>query len=240
MHRFANPLRYQRVADAVLPWAGGAAVVLMVLGLYLALIEAPPDYQQGQAYRIMYVHVPAAWMALMVYALMAAASVIGIVWRHPLAETAARAAAPIGAAFTAIALVTGSLWGKPMWGTYWVWDPRITFELLLLFLYLGYMGLRSAFDDLQRADRVSAVLAIVGIVDVPIIHYSVIWWNSLHQAPSLMKFSKPTMPPEMYIPILAMFLGFTLLFAALLLTRLRAEVLNRERAASWIRDVVSA
>jgi len=157
-----------------------------------------------------------------------------------IAHAVAASCAVLGATFTVMTLATGSLWGKPMWGTYWVWDPRITFELLLLFLYLGYMGLRSAFDDVQRADRVSAVLAIVGIVDVPIIHYSVIWWNSLHQAPSLMKFSKPSMPPEMYIPILAMFLGFTLLFAALLLTRLRAEVLNRERTASWIRDVVSA
>jgi heme exporter protein C len=171
---------------------------------------------------------------------MAIAAAVGLIWRIKIAHAVAASCAVLGATFTVMTLATGSLWGKPMWGTYWVWDPRITFELLLLFLYLGYMGLRSAFDDVQRADRISAVLAIVGIVDVPIIHYSVIWWNSLHQAPSLMKFSKPSMPPEMYIPILAMFLGFTLLFAALLLTRLRAEVLNRERTATWIRDVVSA
>ena len=147
MHRFANPLRYQRIADAVLPWAAGLAAVLGVLGLYLALVVAPPDYQQGEAYRIMFVHVPAAWMALMVYAMMAVASVVALVWRHPLAEVAARAAAPIGAAFTAIALVTGSLWGKPMWGTFWVWDARLTSVLILFFLYLGYIALHDAFDE---------------------------------------------------------------------------------------------
>jgi heme exporter protein C len=146
----------------------------------------------------------------------------------------AASCAPIGASFTAVALITGSLWGKPMWGTYWVWDPRLTSELLLLFLYLGYMGLRSAFDDLQRADRASAVLAVVGVVNVPIVHFSVLWWNSLHQAPSVMHFGKPTMEPSMLIPLLTALLGFTLYFAAVLLVRLRAEVLRRERAASWI------
>jgi heme exporter protein C len=146
----------------------------------------------------------------------------------------------MGASFTFAALATGSLWGAPMWGTYWEWDPRLTFELILLFQFLGYMALRSAIDDVQRADRVSAVLAVVGVVNVPIIHYSVEWWNSLHQTASVMKLSKPTMPLEMLIPLLSMFLGFTLLFVALLLTRLRAEVLSRERAANWIRDVVNA
>jgi heme exporter protein C len=214
--------------------------LLIAYGLYAGLFVAPADYQQGDGYRIIFLHAPSAYMSVMVYTLMAVAAAVGLIWRIKIAHAVAASCAVLGATFTVMTLATGSLWGKPMWGTYWVWDPRLTFELLLLFLYAGYMGLRSAFDDVQRADRVSAVLAIVGIIDVPIIHFSVIWWNSLHQAPSLLKFSKPTMPPEMYIPILAMFLGFTLLFAALLLTRLRAEVLNRERTASWIRDVVSA
>lgn len=155
------------------------------------------------------------------------------------AHAVAASCAPIGASFTALALVTGMLWGRPMWGTYWEWDPRLTSELLLLFLYLGYVGLRNAIDDLSRADRASAVLAIVGVVNVPIIHYSVIWWNSLHQAPTVMKFGKPTMPPSMLVPLLLMLFAFTLLFAALLLIRARGQVLRRERAASWIREALA-
>ncbi|HEX3208120.1 MAG TPA: heme ABC transporter permease [Geminicoccaceae bacterium] len=228
MHRFANPLRYQRVADAVLPWAGGVAVVLMVLGLWLALIEAPPDYQQGQAYRIMYVHVPAAWMALMVYAMMAAASVIGIVWRHPLAETAARAAAPIGAAFTAIALVTGSLWGKPMWGTYWVWDARLTSVLILFFLYLGYIALYEAFDDPNRGARAAAILCLVGSVNLPIIKFSVDWWNTLHQPDSILRPGGPSIDPSMLVPLLVMWAAFLCYFTAVHILRTRAELTARK------------
>jgi heme exporter protein C len=227
MHRFANPLRYQRVADAVLPWAGGAAALLMVLGLYLALIEAPPDYQQGQAYRIMYVHVPAAWMALMVYAMMAVASVIGIVWRHPLAEAAARAAAPIGAGFTAIALVTGSLWGKPMWGTYWVWDARLTSVLILFFLYLGYIALYEAFDDPNRGSRAAAILCLVGSVNLPIIKFSVDWWNTLHQPDSILRPGGPSIDPSMLVPLLVMWAAFLCYFTAVHILRTRAELTAR-------------
>jgi heme exporter protein C len=239
-HRLGSPPYIYGLAGRLTVWFAWPAGLLIAYGLYAGLFVAPADYQQGDGYRIIFLHAPSAYMSVMVYSTMAIAAAVGLIWRIKIAHAVAASCAVLGATFTVMTLATGSLWGKPMWGTYWVWDPRITFELLLLFLYLGYMGLRSAFDDVQRADRISAVLAIVGIVDVPIIHYSVIWWNSLHQAPSLMKFSKPSMPPEMYIPILAMFLGFTLLFAALLLTRLRAEVLNRERTATWIRDVVSA
>ncbi len=228
MHRFANPLRYQRVADAVLPWAGGAAVVLMLLGLYLALIEAPPDYQQGEAYRIMYVHVPAAWMALMVYAMMAVASVIGIVWRHPLAETTARAAAPIGAAFTAIALVSGSLWGKPMWGTFWVWDARLTSVLILFFLYLGYIALYEAFDDPARGARAAAILCLVGSVNLPIIKFSVDWWNTLHQPSSILRPGGPSVDPSMLVPLLVMWAAFLCYFAAVHILRTRAELTARK------------
>jgi heme exporter protein C len=178
-------------------------------------------------------------MSLMVYSTMAISAGVGLIWRIKIAHAVAAGCAPIGASFTFAALVTGSLWGERMWGTYWEWDPRLTSELILLFLYLGYMGLRSAMDDMQRADRASAVLAVVGIVNVPIIHYSVLWWNSLHQAPSVMQLAKPTMPPSMLIPLLMMLFGFTVLFVALLLVRLRAEILNRERAASWIREAVT-
>ena len=181
MHAYANPLRFQRVADAVFPWVAWAALILTPAALYLALCEAPADYQQGEAYRIMYVHVPAAWMALFGYLVVAGGSAAGFVWRHPLAEVAARAAAPIGAAFTAIALFTGSVWGKPMWGTWWVWDARLTSVLILLFLYLGYMALHDAFEDPARGARAAGILALVGVVNLPIIHFSVDWWNTLHQ-----------------------------------------------------------
>jgi heme exporter protein C len=208
--------------------------------LYGGLVLAPADYQQGDDFRIIYVHAPSAWMSLMVYSTMAISAGVGLIWRIKVSHAVAAACAPIGASFTFVALVTGSLWGYRMWGTYWEWDPRLTSELILLFLYLGYMGLRSAMDDLQRADRASAVLAVVGIVNVPIIHYSVLWWNSLHQAPSVMQLARPTMPASMLVPLLLMFFGFTVMFAALLLVRLRAEILSRERTASWIREAVAS
>src|SRR5262245_50119220 len=228
MHRFANPLRYQRIADGILAWAGGLAVVLVVLGLYLALIVAPSDYQQGEAYRIMFVHVPAAWMALMVYAMMAVASLIAVVWRHPLAEVAARAAAPIGAAFTAIALVTGSLWGKPMWGTFWVWDARLTSVLILLFLYLGYIALHDAFDDPARGARAAAILCLVGSVNLPIIKFSVDWWNTLHQPSSILRAQGPTIAPSMLWPLLVMWLAFLCYFVAVHILRTRGELTARK------------
>jgi heme exporter protein C len=227
MHRFANPLRYQRIADAVLPWAAALAVVLTVLGLYLALLVAPPDYQQGEAYRIMFVHVPAAWMALMVYAMMAAASVIGLVWRHPLAEVAARAAAPIGVAFTAIALITGSLWGKPMWGTFWVWDARLTSVLILLFLYLGYIALHHAFDDPARGARAASILCLAGSVNLPIIKFSVDWWNTLHQPSSILRMDGPAIHTSMLWPLLVMGLAFLCYFVAVHILRTRAELAER-------------
>jgi heme exporter protein C len=227
MHRYANPLRYQRVADAVLPWAGGVAVVLTVLGLYLALVVAPPDYQQGEAYRIMFVHVPAAWMALMIYALMAAASVVGLVWKHPMAEVAAGAAAPIGAAFTAIALLTGSLWGKPMWGTFWVWDARLTSVLILFFLYLGYIALHDAFDEPARGARAASILCLVGSVNLPIIKFSVDWWNTLHQPASILRMDGPAIHASMLWPLVVMWLAFLCYFVAVHILRTRAALAER-------------
>jgi heme exporter protein C len=239
-HRLASPPHVYALAARLTPWFGWPATLLMLAGLYGGLVLAPPDYQQGDDFRIIYVHAPSAWMSLMVYVTLAVSAAVALVWRMKVAHAVAASCAPIGASFTLVALVTGSLWGRKMWGTYWEWDPRLTSELILLFLYIGYMALRSAFEDLQRADRISALLAIVGIVNVPIIHYSVVWWNSLHQAPTVMKLAKPEMPPSMLVPLLMMLAGFTLFFGALLLVRLRAEILRRERAASWIREALAA
>ena len=237
-HRLGSPPHVYSLAARLTPWFAWPAAVLIAAGLYGGLVLAPPDYQQGEGFRIIYVHAPSAWMSLMVYTTMAIAAAIGLIWRIKVAHAVAASCAPIGASFTFAALVTGALWGRPMWGTYWEWDPRLTSELILLFLYLGYMGLRWAIDDLQRADRASAVLAVVGVVNVPIIHFSVEWWNSLHQAASVMKLDEPSMPAEMLVPLLMMFAGFTLFFFAVLLVRLRGEVLSRERAASWVREAL--
>jgi heme exporter protein C len=239
-HRLGSPPHVYRLAQQLTPWFGWPAGILCLLALYGGLVLAPADYQQGEGFRMIYVHAPTAWMSLMVYTTMAVAAAVGLIWRMKVAHAAAAACAPIGASFTFAALVTGSLYGAPMWGTWWEWDPRLTSELILLFLYLGYMGLRGAIEDGQRADRTSAVLAVVGIVNVPIIHYSVTWWNSLHQAPTVMRFGKSTMSGSMLWPLLMMLLGFTLLFVALLLVRLRGEILARERNASWIREAVGA
>ena len=238
-HRLGSPPHVYRLAARLTPWFAWPAAILILGGLYAGLVLAPPDYQQGDGFRILYVHAPSAWLSLMVYVTMGVAAAVGLVWRMKVAHAVAASCAPIGASFTLAALVTGALWGQPMWGTWWEWDPRLTSELILLFLYLGFMGLRSGFDDLQRADRAAALLAIVGMVNVPIIHYSVSWWNSLHQAPSVMHFGRPAMPGSMLLPLMMMLLGFTLFFVALLSVRVRAEVLRRERTASWIRAALS-
>ncbi len=225
MHRFANPGRFLRLANAVLPWSAGLTAALMALGLYLALFVAPPDYQQGESVRIMYVHVPAAWLALFVYTVIAAASAVALIWRHPLADLVAKASSPIGASFTFLALVTGSLWGKPMWGTWWVWDARLTSMLVLFFLYLGHMASMNAFEDSARGFRAAAVLALIGFVNVPIIHFSVEWWSTLHQPSSVLRMGGPAIHPSMLWPLLAMALGFKLYYVTLLLLRVKAELL---------------
>jgi heme exporter protein C len=239
-HRLASPPHVYRLAARLTPWFAWPAGLLIAAGLYGGLVLAPPDYQQGDGFRIIYVHAPSAWLSLMIYSVMASAAAVGLIWRMKVAHAVAASCAVVGAWFTVVSLVTGMLWGKPMWGTYWVWDPRLTAQLILLFLYLGYMGLRSGIEDTSRADRASAVLAIVGVVNVPIIRFSVEWWNSIHQAPSVMKMDRPSMPADMLVPLLVMLLGFTLFFAAVLLVRLRAEILRRERSASWIREVVAS
>lgn len=233
-HRLASPPHIYRIAGALVPWFAWPAALALGYGLYAGLVLAPPDYQQGDAFRIIYVHAPSAWLSMLCYATLATAAAVGLIWRMKVAHAVACAAAPIGASFTFLALVTGSLWGRPMWGTYWVWDARLTSELVLLFLYLGYLALRGAFDDRARADRAGAVLAIVGVVNLPIIHFSVYWWNSLHQGSTVMKLGRPSIPGSMLWPLLSCLLGCTLLYAALLCVRLRAEVLERERAATWL------
>jgi heme exporter protein C len=232
MHAYANPLRFQRIADAVYPWTAWGTLLLAPVALYLALAVAPADYQQGEAYRIMFVHVPAAWMSMFGYVCVAVVcvavgSAVGLIWRHPLAEVAARAAAPIGAVFTAIALATGSIWGKPMWGTWWVWDARLTSVLILFFLYLGYMALHDAFEDPARGARAASILALVGVVNLPIIKFSVDWWNTLHQPSSILRMSGPALDSSMLGPLLVMALLFKLYFVTVLLLRMRAQLTER-------------
>jgi heme exporter protein C len=233
----ANPARFIRWSAAVLPWCGWATVAVLGLGLYLALVVAPPDYQQGESVRIMYVHVPAAWLALSVYLFVAVASAVALVWRHPLAEIAAGAAAPIGAAFTFVCLASGSLWGRPMWGTWWVWDARLTSVLVLFFLYLGYIALVNAFDEPGRGARAGSVLALVGVVNLPIIKFSVDWWNTLHQPASVMRLGGPRIDPSMLMPLLVMAVGFLLLFLSLLLVGMRAALNERKTLALRLNSV---
>ena len=240
LHRFANPARFMRLSGAVLPWVVGGAAICFPVGLYLALIASPPDYQQGETVRIMYVHVPAAWMALFVYTAMAAASAVALIWRHPLADLAAKSCAPIGAGFTLIALVSGSLWGQPMWGTWWVWDARLTSMLILFFLYLGHIALFDAYDDPTKGARAAAILALVGFVNVPIIKFSVDWWNTLHQPASVIKMSGPSIDASMLWPLLIMALAFKLYFAAVVLVRIRGEILAARIRALRMAQVQAA
>jgi len=225
LHRWANPGRFLRLADAVLPWLSALTAVLLAAGLVGALAVAPPDYQQGMSVKIMYVHVPSAWLALFAYTAVAAASLVALVWRHPLADIAAHAASPVGAAFTFLALATGSLWGKPMWGAWWVWDARLTSMLVLFFLYLGHMALAGAFEDPARGRKAAAVLALVGFVNVPVIKFSVDWWNTLHQTASVMRFDDPAIHASMLWPLLVMGIGFTAFFITLVLVRMKADLL---------------
>ncbi len=233
----ASPKYFYSIAGTLIPWIGSACLLLTLAGLYYGLLVAPADYQQGDSYRIMFVHVPAAWMSLFIYMVMAVAGAIGLIWRIKLAEVIAISSAPIGASFTFLALITGSIWGKPMWGTWWVWDARLTSELILLFLYLGIIALYNAIEDKRTAARATSILAIVGVVNIPIIHYSVEWWNTLHQGPTVTKFDAPSIDISMLIPLLLMAGAFKLFYAFVLLMRARCEVLNRERNTQWVKKL---
>ena len=236
--RYASPRHFHDLSGRLLPWFGWPCAVLMAAGLWGGLVAAPPDYQQGEAYRIIFIHVPSAWLSLLVYAAMAGAAAVGLIWRIKVAEAVAIACAPVGASFTFLALVTGSLWGKPMWGAWWVWDARLTSELVLLFLYLGIIALNGAIPDPRKAARASAILAIVGLVDLPIIHFSVEWWNTLHQGATVFRLDGPSIHPAMLAPLLMMVLAFSLFFVTVLLMRARCEILHRERHSQWVREVV--
>ncbi len=231
MHRFANPKRFLRIAAVVLPWSTALTVALLGLGLYFALLASPADYQQGESVRIMYVHVPAAWMALFVYSCLAAASAVALIWKHPVADLVAKASAPIGACFTFIALATGSIWGKPMWGVWWVWDARLTSVLILFFFYMGHIALTSAFEDASRSERAAAILALVGFINIPVIKWSVDWWNTLHQPASMTRMDGPAIHTSMLAPLLIMAAAFTAYYVTVLILRLRGEILTRKIGA---------
>jgi heme exporter protein C len=237
IQRFANPNRFMRLSAAVLPWVAFITVLCTLAGLYLGLFTAPEDYQQGESVRIMYVHVPAAWMALFCYSSMAISAAVGLIWKHPLADMAAKASAPIGTIFTFLALFTGSLWGKPMWGTWWVWDARLTSMLVLFFLYLGYMALNSAFDDPARGTKASSILVLVGAVNVPIIKFSVDWWNTLHQPASVFKAGGPSIHASMLTPLFLMVVAFTTYYVWVLLVRMRTEIVAGKLRAFRMRQV---
>ncbi|WP_313194825.1 heme ABC transporter permease [Shinella zoogloeoides] len=225
----ANPTRFLALVAIVWPWLAGLTLCLFAVGLYLSFTTTG-DYQQGETVRIMYVHVPAAWLSMMCYSVMALSALGTLVWRHPLADVSAKAAAPIGACFTLVALITGSLWGKPMWGTWWVWDARLTSVFVLFLMYLGLIALGRAMDDPTRAAKVSAVLILVGFVNIPIIKFSVEWWNTLHQPASVIRMGGPTIDPEFLWPLLVMAVAFTMLFFTLHILAMRNEILRRRIA----------
>jgi len=225
---YANPQRFMRLAGKLHAPVWALALIVLAVGLHM-VANVPDDYQQGATVRIMFVHVPAAWMSLFAYSFIFFASVTALIFRHPVGHVAGRAAAPIGAVFTLIALLTGSLWGQPMWGTWWVWDARLTSVLVLFFIYLGYIALWQAIEDYGQAARATAILAIVGSINVPIAKFSVDWWNTLHQPASVSRFARPALHADFLYPLLVMGLGFTLLFFALTLTRMQMEIL-RQRA----------
>ena len=237
LKQLTSPPVFFALAQRLGFWFGLAAIPLLGYGLIGALLLAPPDYQQGEGYRIIFIHVPAAWMSLFIYSLMAVAGAVTLIWRIKVWESVLTAAAPIGASLTSLALLTGMLWGKPMWGTYWVWDARLTSELVLFFLYAGVMLLHQSIADARAAARACALLAIVGFVNVPIVHYSVEWWNTLHQGPTVTKFGKPSMDASMLAPLLVMMLGFTSFFGQVLMRRVQNELLWRERDTQWVRDL---
>ena len=236
IHKLGSPPWFYEFSGKCIPWLWSVFGILTVIGLYLGLFIAPADYLQGESFRIIYLHVPAAWMSMMIYALMAIMGFIALVWRIRMMEILAMSSAPIGAAFTLIALVTGSLWGRPTWGTYWVWDARLTSELVLLFLYLGVLGLFSAYDEPRKAARAACLLALVGMVNLPIIHFSVKWWNTLHQGSSI-GLSGNNIHPSMLWPLLIMAVATKFYYGANLLSRARVMLLEQDLRKGWVEDV---
>lgn len=240
LSKLANPSFFMRLTDRVLPRLAALTIGLAAIGLYLAFFAAPPDYQQGETVRIMFIHVPAAWLAMLCYSLIAFSSIGSLIWRHPLADVSAKAAAPIGAAFTLMAIITGALWGRPMWGAYWVWDARLTSVLVLFFLYLGLIALWRSIEDQARAARIAAIFAIAGFVNIPIIKFSVDWWNTLHQPASVLRLGGPAIHASILTPLLVMAAAFICLFVLLHLKAMRAEILKRRVEALLASRVAGA
>ena len=239
-HLFGSPPYFHAFAGRWMPWCYGVGLLLIGWGAYAALLDVPRDYQQGDSYRILFVHVPSAWMSLFIYAVMAVNGFIALVWRIKLSELLAISCAPIGAAFTVVTLLTGSLWGKPMWGTWWTWDARLTSELVLLFLYLGVIGLNAAIEDRRAAARAASFLALIGVVNLPIVHFSVEWWNTLHQGATIKLIGKSTMDPAMLPPLIAMTFGTKFWFAGSLLSRTRTALVEMEQGKEWVRQMIGA
>ncbi len=237
LHRFSSPKHFYTMSGTLLPWVGFAALTFVMVGLFLGFVIAPTHSEQGESYRIIFLHVPSSSNSMMIYTMMAFSSAIYLIWRIKLADTIAAAAAPIGAAFTFLALATGSIWGKPTWGTWWQWDARLTSELILLFLYLGYIALRSAIDDEQNRARASGLLALVGVINIPIIHFSVEWWNTLHQGMTVSKVAKPSMESTMLTAMLLTMIGLSLLFVFVTLVRGRGLVLTQNLRAGWVKEL---
>ena len=226
-NQFVNPGFLVNYIKPLTPWSGGISIILLLVGLWFSLYQSPIDYQQGNAVRIMYIHVPSAWMSMGIYSFIALSSFFGLIYGHITAFTLAKAAAPIGATFTAICLISGSAWGKPMWGTWWVWDARLTSVLILFFFYIGYIVFSKSFNDFSKGEKFSSILAIIGLVNLPIIKFSVDYWNTLHQPASISKFGAPSIHIDMLIPLLIMFLAFIFIFIHLLMIRLQLELNNR-------------
>ncbi len=237
--KYSSPASFYPLAGKMILWFAIPAGVLALIGLYIGFFVAPTDYQQGEAYRIIFIHVPAAWMSMIIYLAMAFWSIIGLIWNSRLSTMMATALAPTGAIFCFLALWTGALWGKPIWGAYWVWDARLTTQLILMFMYLGYIALQASIEDPRRSARASGLLAIVGAFNVPIIYFSVIWWNSLHQAPSVTLTNAPTMPAATASAMFILAIAAWLYTIAMVLKRVRCEILERERHASWVADLTA-
>ena len=235
LYHYASPSTFYPLAGKLIPWFAALAFILTIAGLYISFFVAPTDFQQGEGYRIIFIHVPAAWMSMFIYVVMAFWSAIGLAWNTRLSFVMARALAPTGAMFTFVALWTGAFWGKPMWGAWWVWDARLTSELILLFLYVGVMALQAAIDDPRRADRAGALLNLVGVINVPIIYFSVKWWNTLHQGSSVSLTRAPSMAQTMLWGMLIMALAAWMYTIAVALARARTLVLERERQTEWVR-----
>lgn len=238
LYKLASPKQFYLWAGKCLPWLSFVALILFAYGLVGGLLLSPPDYQQGDAFRIIYIHVPSAFLSLALYSFMTFCAVLSLVWRIKMADVMIQVTAPLGASFTVLALLTGAIWGKPMWGTWWIWDARLTSELILLFLYFAVIALSKALQQNKQGAKVLAIFVIAGFIDIPLIHYSVNWWNTLHQGATLSRFARPSIAAEMLYPLLSMIAAFAVYSAAILLARARSACLLQDRKTAWVKDLI--